>query len=673
MTGVAAARTPPQPNVPTQRPEPFCDVVMKGGITSGVVYPHAVCELAAAYRLRNVGGTSAGAIAAAAAAAAEYGRATGGYDELADLPTWIGTDGNLANLFQPQKTTCRLHALLLAAISHKRGKPLWIGLAAARQFFFTMLLGALPGAALVYLAIRDGRGALEIAAIAGGIVIACGGAVLTVAARAAWIATRHVASNKLGLCSGMPGHRSKHLALTPWLADLIDGAAGRTHGEDDEPLTFGHLWAGPEGDPAAADPDAPWMRLEMMTTNVTNHRAERWPSASREYFFSPQEFRELFPERVVRWMIANPPPFDAQPARTRRQQLRRQQLLPLRPLPHPADLPVIVATRMSLSFPVLLSAVPLWRVDFSRKANQDAAAACQAWLGQNAAEWDAAAEDDERRQALAGARPRVKSERCWFSDGGISSNFPVHFFDTLLPGHPTVGLNLRDFHPDGERSDDEAENVWMPDRHNAGILDWWYRFDDDLVGFLGNVVRTMQNRVDDAQMRAAGYRDRVVHVSLTDTEGGMNLKMDPKVIQALTARGRAAGQRLVARFGAPVVDPGDLSWDDHRWVRLRIALLAMSDALGTLAQGYVAAPTAPALDFVDLLSGPAPPKPTSYEMNAQQRAKADALMKGVQGLVAELEAMPGSLAADAPAPPPALRPVAQDPAPKSKVVEVPDD
>ena len=55
-------------------PTRACDVVMKGGITSGVVYPHALCELAVTYRFSNVGGTSAGAIAAAAAAAAEHGR-----------------------------------------------------------------------------------------------------------------------------------------------------------------------------------------------------------------------------------------------------------------------------------------------------------------------------------------------------------------------------------------------------------------------------------------------------------------------------------------------------------------------------------------------------------------------------------------------------------------------
>ena len=48
----------------------FCDLVMKGGITSGVVYPGAIDQLSRHYRFKNIGGTSAGAIAAAATAAA---------------------------------------------------------------------------------------------------------------------------------------------------------------------------------------------------------------------------------------------------------------------------------------------------------------------------------------------------------------------------------------------------------------------------------------------------------------------------------------------------------------------------------------------------------------------------------------------------------------------------
>ena len=47
-----------------------CDLTMRGGTTSGVVYPRALTELARTYRFRNVGGSSAGAIAAAWAARA---------------------------------------------------------------------------------------------------------------------------------------------------------------------------------------------------------------------------------------------------------------------------------------------------------------------------------------------------------------------------------------------------------------------------------------------------------------------------------------------------------------------------------------------------------------------------------------------------------------------------
>ena len=45
-----------------------CDLIMKGGITSGVVYPGAIAKIAETYRLRDIGGSSAGAIAATFAA-----------------------------------------------------------------------------------------------------------------------------------------------------------------------------------------------------------------------------------------------------------------------------------------------------------------------------------------------------------------------------------------------------------------------------------------------------------------------------------------------------------------------------------------------------------------------------------------------------------------------------
>jgi len=41
-----------------------CDLVMRGGIASGLVYPRAIAKLAETYDFRSIGGTSVGAIAA---------------------------------------------------------------------------------------------------------------------------------------------------------------------------------------------------------------------------------------------------------------------------------------------------------------------------------------------------------------------------------------------------------------------------------------------------------------------------------------------------------------------------------------------------------------------------------------------------------------------------------
>src|SRR2546430_11474928 len=77
-----------------------CDIVMKGGITSGVVYPCALEELSHVYHFRNIGGTSAGAIAAAAAAAAELGRGKkdAGFERLKTLPDHLSSNDTLFSL-----------------------------------------------------------------------------------------------------------------------------------------------------------------------------------------------------------------------------------------------------------------------------------------------------------------------------------------------------------------------------------------------------------------------------------------------------------------------------------------------------------------------------------------------------------------------------------------------
>ena len=87
----------------------YCDLVMKGGITSGIVYPNAVLALAKRYRFKNIGGTSAGAIAAAATAAAALGerrrrrgdQAAIGFAALEGVAAQFKERGFIFGLFQP--------------------------------------------------------------------------------------------------------------------------------------------------------------------------------------------------------------------------------------------------------------------------------------------------------------------------------------------------------------------------------------------------------------------------------------------------------------------------------------------------------------------------------------------------------------------------------------------
>src|SRR5918992_2216864 len=110
-----------------------CDLVMKGGITSGIVYPPLAIKLHnERYCFRNVGGTSAGAVAAAVTAAAELGRKHG-FQKLNEVRKWLGEDRkkwlglrkvrNLLNLFQPSRSTA---PLLRTFLVYPKLKRLWL-------------------------------------------------------------------------------------------------------------------------------------------------------------------------------------------------------------------------------------------------------------------------------------------------------------------------------------------------------------------------------------------------------------------------------------------------------------------------------------------------------------------------------------------------------------------
>ena len=235
-----------------------CDVVMKGGITSGVLYPLAVCELASVYRLRNVGGTSAGAIAAAAAAAAEYGRTSekpgSGFQGLAALPAWLGTDDHLVGLFRPPAVTRRLHGLLLRAVSpgaspvRLLGAVVWSGLSSGR--WWLPVLGALPGALLV-VALLAGDSGSWLSWVGALVALALAGGGLVVGAALAVVLNAGAAldANMYGIVSG-PAAADGGDSLSDWLADQIDTLAGLEPGGP--PLTFGDLWAGPSPGPTPA-------------------------------------------------------------------------------------------------------------------------------------------------------------------------------------------------------------------------------------------------------------------------------------------------------------------------------------------------------------------------------------------------------------------------------------
>jgi predicted acylesterase/phospholipase RssA len=90
-------------NAPSDR---FCDIVMEGGVTSGIIYASAVSELAKSYRFNCIGGSSIGAFAAALAAAAEYSRRKGsgvGFELMSTLPATLAEEDERSEtrLFSP--------------------------------------------------------------------------------------------------------------------------------------------------------------------------------------------------------------------------------------------------------------------------------------------------------------------------------------------------------------------------------------------------------------------------------------------------------------------------------------------------------------------------------------------------------------------------------------------
>lgn len=544
---------------------PECDMIMKGGITSGIVYPRAVCRLATQYRFRRLGGASAGAIAAVMAGAAELGRPWGGFRTLNAVPQELGT--SLATLFQPSPGTAPAFDTLAAWLEpgwgtrRKLGRTLLLVLRHAPVSWGLALLSATFPALAVALA-SQGRpdSSAEWLRICRALLIWMPAALIIAFTLAGAVLARRtlraLPGNGFGLCNGHTWRRrASQPPLTDWLTHHLDDLAGPRPSSG--PVTFGDLWGTraaeayrdtvppDEGEAQQSERRRRQLRelreidVEVMTTNLTHRRPYRFPFDNQLFHWCPDCFGNHFPTAVVTQMraasseVADELDKDVDPPVPIVKHCPIHTKVRLRYQPRAPDMPLVVAARISLSFPGLISALPLYAVDWA---------------------------------APAGKR---RIEPVWFSDGGIASNFPMHFFDQTWPLRPTFGINLQPRHPHFPN-----QMVWRAEPGGSGILPR-YRPMGTMFGFLGAILDTMQNWVDTTQITMPGFRDRVVEVRQRPEEGGMNLRMLPATIRSLADRGAEA---------AATLDTFDLTL--HRWVRYRVAMSSLDELLAAMAEAY---------------------------------------------------------------------------------------
>lgn len=527
-----------------------CDLIMKGGVTSGVVHPGAVQELAKAYRLRSIGGASAGAIAAVAAAAAEYRRQSSpsradpkGFEIMGALSDELAED--VASLFQPAPAFAPLFRVFKSMTGPAKGRSLRV-IRRIAQVYRGRVFGALGlGGALALVCLRVGAPWPAALALVAGLVAAV--ALPLFALRKALVVD--LPKHDFGMCPGttQAGYGAK--ALTDWLADHIDTIAGNLgpDGTPGAPLTVGAL----EGDDTRPDLG---IRIAAMTTDLSSQRPYQLPLRNALHYFSRAEFAALFPARVVDYLCAERAPMSSGVPGGPED---------LYPLPVGPDFPVLLCARMSLSFPLLISAVPLWR------------------------------RDEGLPMGPGGAAP---FRRCLFSDGGISSNFPILLFDALMPRRPTFGITLTDYEEERhggvfvslpERS---PTNMALPVRRIGG-----------LTGFVMSMFNTAKDWQDGLQALMPGFAERIVEIRLDrETEGGLNLDMPSEVTRRLQARGREAGRKLVEGF----------CFDENRWRRALSVLPSIEAALEPLHEAYTTAPVGSTLTYAQVLTEHAP---KSYE------------------------------------------------------------
>ena len=365
----------------TGMPHRECDLVMKGGITSGVVYAGAIAELAREFRFRSLGGTSAGAIGAAVAAAAGCRPwpppAPRSADRLRPLIEDLTTQGHFPGLLQPFPAGRPVLAVMLALLRQDRG-PVLRGLAALWRVVWARWWVPLLTTAGAAWAVWALVGQAELSTLAAAalivlvVLVALGATVAFPAALLALAVWRRLgrAENRYGLCSGIS--TGSEPALTDWLHTTIQQIAGLP---ESEPLTFAHL-------------DEAQIELAMISTDLAAARPVRLPPdrwSQTGWWYDPDELAGLFPASVCDYLNG---------------------------LPGEAD-------------PQGLAAAARPRAAGHRRAAHESQRAAAARLRPAATRGP-------------GARGRRVRGRSWFSDGGVTSNFPIHFFDAVAAAAPDV-------------------------------------------------------------------------------------------------------------------------------------------------------------------------------------------------------------------------------------------
>ncbi len=604
----------------------YCDLVMKGGITSGIVYPNAVLALARDFRFKNIGGTSAGAIAAAATAAAALGDrkhvASGstapcpptlGFAGLERVAAQLSSEGFIFGLFQPARGGRSAYRLIVTLAGNagvfRKAIAAAVAVVAIAPLETLLLLG-------LFLAfgywLAGSAGAA--AALLPSLICAYLGAAIAAVLRVARVTRR----NLLGLCSGLStGKDRAKPALTEWLHEVLQSLSGKAASE---PLLFDDLWTAPRY-PAEPKTETA-ISLQMITTGVSHHEPRTLPFTDASFWFLREEFDLLFPKIVVDAMVAMAGSSD----RVGDKDYYR--------LPAKGRMPVLVAMRMSLSFPLLISAVPLHE-PVGRRTRRGETEGETFDEGEDAKETTLSQSTDSL--ATGGEAPLSLIEGfrvCWFSDGGVSSNFPLHLFDAPLPRWPTFAINLvypqsddspavDNPEPQGARDKAEAA-VWLPLHNNRG----WQRSYSSIArplalaevsGFVFGILSTMQNWRDLLQSRAPGQRDRIVHVALDKVEGGMNLDMSQDILDSISLKGTVAGERLY-----------QFSFDNHVWVRWRNVASGLQRYTVRIAASAKVVPPIPAYEAALATVRTGAPPAVSYKFrSAGAESAAQALYAGL--------------------------------------------